>query len=131
MIDLTTPCIIPEPGKYYVGWDGYPRDYSPKLRNYTSAIRVLCEKEFGIKDGYEPDHLCKNKMCLNLQHIEIVTSAENNSRAHRKLTPDQVKDIRRQHKSGMSYTTIAAQYNICFQNVGMIVQRKTWKDLED
>lgn len=30
-----------------------------------------------IPDGYEPDHLCRVTVCVNPQHMELVTSYEN------------------------------------------------------
>jgi hypothetical protein len=89
---------------------GYPRI------GRKSAVRVLWERERGpIPEGYEPDHLCRNTLCVNLDHVEIVTKAENNGRAHRKLTADQVAEIRRAEtgrrelatKFGVSYMTIS------------------------
>lgn len=34
-----------------------------------------------ILEGYEPDHLCRNRSCVNTDHLEIVTHQENCQRA--------------------------------------------------
>lgn len=34
-----------------------------------------------IPTGHEPDHLCRNRKCVNYQHLEIVTREENKRRA--------------------------------------------------
>jgi hypothetical protein len=34
----------------------------------------------GIPDGLVPDHLCKNKACVNPAHLELVTIKENTMR---------------------------------------------------
>lgn len=47
-----------------------------------------------IPAGHQVDHLCRVKVCLNPDHLEAVPGAENNRRAHRKLTPQNVTDIR-------------------------------------
>ncbi|MBP7767037.1 HNH endonuclease [Candidatus Saccharibacteria bacterium] len=40
-----------------------------------------------IKDGYVVDHLCCNKSCCYPRHLQPVTKAENNRRAHRDKQP--------------------------------------------
>lgn len=34
-----------------------------------------------VPDGYEPDHLCRVRLCVRLDHLEVVTAAENKRRA--------------------------------------------------
>lgn len=46
------------------------------------AHRVTYEAQFGpIQDGLELDHLCRNTSCVNVDHLERVTHAENMRRA--------------------------------------------------
>ncbi len=33
-----------------------------------------------IPQGLEPDHLCRNRSCVNPDHLELVTRSENNRR---------------------------------------------------
>lgn len=54
------------------------------------AHRLLAEILWGeVPVGYNIDHTCKNKLCVNPNHLEIVTVAENNRRARHKprITP--------------------------------------------
>lgn len=53
-------------------------------RRTALAHRVAYEACVGpIPDGMTIDHLCLNKTCLNPEHMEVVSRAENTSRAHR------------------------------------------------
>lgn len=48
-----------------------------------SVHRVAYEALVGpIPDGLTIDHLCRNKLCVNPDHLEPVTIAENVARAH-------------------------------------------------
>lgn len=58
---------------------GYPRMC---LNGQTVAVhRVMYTNEFGyVPSKKQIDHLCRNRMCVNPNHLEMVTHRENQRR---------------------------------------------------
>lgn len=54
-----------------------------RINNKNHRVhRVMYEQLFGkVPQGMVIDHLCKNRACFNPTHLEVVTQAENISRA--------------------------------------------------
>lgn len=75
---LGTPCHLwqgPDSGKLGRG-AGYPR---MSLDGQTVAVHlVLWTNEHGYIPGRKTlDHVCRNRLCINLDHLEMVTMKEN------------------------------------------------------
>ncbi|MCE5309611.1 MAG: HNH endonuclease [Acidobacteriales bacterium] len=69
-----------------VARDGYGDVYVPGRRT-TQAHRVAYEVFRGpIPEGLHIDHLCRVTCCVNPDHLEPVTPAENNRRAGSAVT---------------------------------------------
>lgn len=77
LLDLLSPCV------FWTGWrndDGY--GYVWDGRRDRPAHRVAYEREVGlIPQGLELDHVCRNRACVNVAHLEVVTHAENRRRS--------------------------------------------------
>lgn len=72
-----TPCLI---------WQGRPsvQGYARITENQVTrpAHVVIWERANGaVPAGHEVDHLCYVRMCVELEHLECVTKAENRRRA--------------------------------------------------
>ena len=80
-----------------------------------------------VPQGYELDHLCKNKKCVNPLHLEAVTHYENCLRGSAtKLTEEIVQNMRNLYKSGWKKIVLARLFKISRAHVGRIIEGKSW-----
>lgn len=104
--------------------------------------RYVYEESFGeIPEGLVVRHKCDNPNCINLEHLELGTHADNvadrverqrsakgsqNGRA--KLTDDDVKYIRNDETHNI--TQLATMFNVDRKAIRNIKQNKTWKHVK-
>lgn len=121
----TTPCWL---------WDMHLNEKGyGKIRSggeHTGAHRYHYEMAKGpIPEGMVLDHLCRNRSCVNPDHLEPVTFTENIRRgAATTLTPEQVLEIRAM-QGAVGAPTLSKQYGVSLTTIYAIWKRKTWKDL--
>lgn len=114
----------------------------------VGAHRVAYETWVGpIPEGHLIRHKCDNKPCINPEHLETGTHADNmadkvargrqntiSGDAHyaAKLTAIDVIRIRREYSEGtVTQMELARRFNVTNKNISMIVLGKTWKKLLD
>ncbi len=124
---------------------GYGEFGIPGYRGPFYAHRVAYFLSHGKQPGKETRHSCDFRPCCNPLHLlsgDRVGNAadmvergrsERGARHHAaKLTEDQVREIRALRSQGLTYTAIAAKFNLTKNgsSVGFIVTRKLWKHLD-
>lgn len=97
----------------------------------TWAHRVMWMQHNGpVPDGLELDHLCRVPPCINPDHIEAVTHAENLLRGDgTKVTQEIYDQILSLRATGLSHRRISEQVAVSKSTVGDIVAGKRWSHL--
>ncbi|WP_437228374.1 HNH endonuclease [Planctomicrobium sp. SH661] len=98
------------------------------------AHRVSYQITYGsIPAGHLVRHKCDNPACVNPDHLELGSHADNSRdrserlRAPAKLSPEQVSEVRRLLKAGFTQSEVAAQFGVSRQAIGKIHRAESWK----
>jgi hypothetical protein len=82
-----------------------------------------------VPAGLQPDHLCRNRWCVNPADIEFVTAAENIRRgAGARLTASQVAQIRSARRDGEGTRALGRRYGVNHSTISRLVRGLTWTD---
>jgi hypothetical protein len=94
-----------------------------------SAHVVYWERIHGpVPKGMELDHLCRRVQCVNPDHLEPVTKAENVRRSPRCiLTADNVREIRSMPDADRR--VIALRFGVSVGTIKKVRSRESWKDV--
>jgi len=117
-------CVV---GKGYYDGKGYGalRLNGAQVR----AHRFSWERTHGpIPDGLHLRHKCDNSLCVNPDHMELGTNAQNMGdkgvrdvpMKNKKLTADQVREIREYYNKGVWQKTLAKEYGVCQSYISQI-----------
>jgi hypothetical protein len=89
---------------------------------------VYYEAQYGpVPSGMELDHLCRVKACVNPDHLEPVTHAENMRRGKvAKLTPRQVREIRERRDNGEKIINLSKAYGVTESAIYRILSGYSW-----
>lgn len=101
-LDLLTGCWL---WKNFLN-HGYGEFYINGKQDYAHRVSYQ-HWNGGIPKGLEIDHLCKNKNCVNPEHLETVTHAENIQRSK------SLYCIKGHFKSGTNLITTKNNFIVC------------------
>jgi hypothetical protein len=111
-------------------WKGYVLNSGYGGYSGHLAHRYFWEQVHGpIPPKMTIDHLCQNKLCVNPDHMEVVTNAENVRRSKRaRLTAEDIREIRESVAEGLPRAMVARRHRIDASYVTAIASGKRWKD---
>lgn len=113
-----------------VGSHGYGRLWLTTTQEHMLAHRFSLSLRQPLRQGLEVDHLCFNKLCVNPDHLEEVTPAENRRRAVAARPP--VASCKRGHPYDESNTIINSKgYRECRQCLRAKHRRKRAREVAD
>lgn len=137
---LSTPCHDCISHKTHFGYPRFLRDGKQRVIH-----RFLFEEKFGkVADDLVIRHKCDNRRCINLDHLEIGTRADNTrdmvergrgakpkgeKNPFRKLTERQVRFIILCREKGVKLKFLATQFNVTMSAISLIGTRKNWSHL--
>lgn len=107
--------------------EGYARCYAGEGMSPLYVHRLVYERAHGaIPQGMHIDHLCRNRACCRLEHLELVTHAENLRRGEgARLTAEDVEAIR---SSALSNRALAQKFGVHHAHISKVRRGVKWAD---
>ena len=99
----------------------------PVLKKQRQAHIIYYEAKYGkAPEGMELDHLCRNRACVNPDHLQPVWPAENVHRGKRAKLNWEAVDFIRSHHSAMSQLELGLLFGVTKSAVWSVVHFRTW-----
>ena len=103
-----------------------------RLDNHGESLRAhriaWMELNSEIPQGLVIDHLCRNTMCVNVDHLEVVTNTENLRRRHDvKLSHDKAREIRERYSQGkVTQKYLAKIFGVGQDQISRVINNLAW-----
>ncbi len=116
-------------------WQGQPSQRYPSIKiqgKQRSVHKWAWEQAHGkVPTGMVLHHTCSNTRCVNVEHLEVVTQAENTHHGRgTRLTMAKAERIRRLAAVGHTYNDLAWMYGVSRGAIEAVVYGHTWKSVE-
>lgn len=112
-------------GTYTLTKNGY--------KTCVQATRIWYEKIKGIRVPHtkQLDHLCRRRICINPEHLEIINNDLNCQRGNLAILNEiQVKEIRTLYENkSYNQTELAVKFGVAQSTIHVIVTRKQWQNV--
>lgn len=107
---------------------GYGEVWDRSAKRVLLAHRVSHEQSRGpIPEGLVIDHLCRNLICVNPDHLEAVPQSVNISRSRQgRLTEDDVRSIRDQ-RGKKTQRQLAVEFGVSHTTIKDIQLGRMWR----
>lgn len=125
--------VDPDTGCWNWQFSKHPQGYGKRyvygsLASEFAHVAYYREKYGDIPAGMDLDHLCRNESCVNPDHLELVTHAENCRRGRAtKLTWAEVNEMRDLYETkGWRGADLARRYHVTPTQVSNILKYRQW-----
>lgn len=93
-----------------------------------AAHRYYFEQTHGlIPEGHQLHHTCRNRCCVNPDHLEVLAPTEHRRR-HSKLDMGKAREIRRRCAAGESKRGLGRAFGVDARTIKDVVDGRTWRE---
>lgn len=109
----------------FVGKDGYAGKVTDQCGRMVPAYRFFFERIHGaVPGGLQLDHLCRNRRCVNPDHLEPVTPAENVRRRSTAKLSGRLSKVKELLASGMLQKQVAIVFSVDQSAISHLLRRE-------